>query len=130
MKNVKYYKDCVVKREDVTRCGPAGSETVNVVSVVRKHPDFDEVLLNSDPLFHEAVDGTADSKMKIKTHKETCDCGVMTEDWTCVDCKLVRYIGPNCGHVPQPTAVAASKHGGDPVCEKCEDARDLKNPWG
>ena len=63
MKNVKRYKDCVVKREDVTRCGPAGSETVNVVSVVRQHPNFSEVLLNSDSLFHEAVDGTAQNKI-------------------------------------------------------------------
>lgn len=65
----KTYKDCIVKRERVTSCGadwkermgagPAGEDRF-IVSVVRKHtnPDFDEVLLPSDPLFQEAVEAT------------------------------------------------------------------------
>ena len=60
MKNVKRYKDCVVTRETVTRCGPGGSETVIVASVTRNHPTFKEVLINDDPLFREAVDATKD----------------------------------------------------------------------
>lgn len=64
------YKDCIVTRKEVTRCGadwadrqaaglPAG-ETVTMVEVIRVHPNgMREVLINTDPLFREAVDATS-----------------------------------------------------------------------
>ena len=67
-KSVSKYKDCIVTREVVTSCGadweeriakglPAG-KTQEVVSVIRKHEGFNEVLINTDPLFKEAVEQT------------------------------------------------------------------------
>lgn len=68
-KSVRHYKDMVVTREEVTRVGADWQEQLaktgraghveTVVSVIRKHKDFDEVLINTDPLFREAVDATA-----------------------------------------------------------------------
>ena len=68
-KTIKHYKDMIVTREMVTRVGAdwenqlketgkAGHAEV-VVSVIRRHKDFDEVLTSTDPLFREAVDNTA-----------------------------------------------------------------------
>jgi hypothetical protein len=67
-KKVARYKDCVVTREEICAVGadwkermeqglPAG-EKQQVVSVIRKHEDFDEVLLPDDPLFQEAKKAT------------------------------------------------------------------------
>jgi hypothetical protein len=67
-KKVSEYKDCIVTREEVISCGadwkerlkkglPAG-EKRQVVSVVRKHKKFDEVLLPSSELYQEAKENT------------------------------------------------------------------------
>lgn len=65
MKEIKTYKDMTVTREEKVVCGadwrehPEG-EKVIVTTVTRHHknPDFDEVLINDDPLFKEAVEAT------------------------------------------------------------------------
>jgi len=68
-KSIKYYKNMIVTREEVTRVGAdwedrlkktgKAGHTEVVVSVIRKHKDFDEVLLKDDPLFKEAMEATA-----------------------------------------------------------------------
>lgn len=52
-----------------------------------------------------------------------CEAGRRVLDLVCAECGEVRYIGPECGHVAQPCAVAASAYGG-PLCEACEQLRD------
>ncbi len=67
----------------------------------------------------------------MKVYRAEChQCDAPTEDWTCADCGQVRYIGPNCGHVAQPTPVAASKWDGQPVCDACEARRDAAHRKG
>lgn len=66
--SVTNYKDRVVTRETVISCGAdwkerlkkglSAGEKRQVVSVMRKHSDFEEVLLTTDPLFIEAVKAT------------------------------------------------------------------------
>lgn len=72
MKIVKTYKDMEVTREEVVRTGADWKEQLAktgraghveiVVSVIRRHKDFDEVLLATDPLFKEAVAATKEGK--------------------------------------------------------------------
>jgi len=53
-----------------------------------------------------------------------CDiCGVAREERTCADCGETASV-IDCGHHVQPAEIAASKYGGDPVCEDCEPARE------
>jgi hypothetical protein len=69
-KEVKTYKDMIVTRETVTRCGADWKEqlsrtgraghTETVVSVIRKHKDFEEVLINTDSLFRKAMEATSE----------------------------------------------------------------------
>ncbi len=61
---------------------------------------------------------------KMKTIRANCDCGAVIEDVICVDCEAVRYIGPNCGHVEQPTAVAGDCMTGEPICDDCAGIRE------
>jgi len=63
---------------------------------------------------------------KMKEYQATCpqNCASEVNDWTCEICRQVRYIGPNCGHVAQPTAVAASKYGEQLTCSDCETRLD------
>jgi hypothetical protein len=66
----KQYKDYIVKREEVIVSGadwrehPEGEKQI-LVSVIRKRSGpngHDEVLLNDDPMFREAVDTTEDKE--------------------------------------------------------------------
>jgi len=61
---------------------------------------------------------------KMRTIRANCDCGAVIEDVICVDCEAVRYIGPNCGHVEQPTAVAGDCVTGEPICDDCAGIRE------
>jgi len=67
-KDIRRYKDMTVTREQRIECGADWQEQlkktgdaghhVNVVTVTRHHKDFDEVLINDNPLFKEAVEST------------------------------------------------------------------------
>ena len=66
--SIKVYKDMTVTREYKIECGADWREQlkktgdaghhVTTVTVTRHHKDFDEVLINDNPLFREAVDTT------------------------------------------------------------------------
>jgi len=68
MKTAKTFKDLEVVREEVTRVGADWEElfvktgkagqTETVVTVTRRHSNFEEVIMPYDPLFSEAVEAT------------------------------------------------------------------------
>jgi hypothetical protein len=45
------------------------------------------------------------------------ECGP-TVDWICELCARVRYIGPVCGHHPEPVPVSRDERG-ELICESC-----------
>jgi hypothetical protein len=56
-------------------------------------------------------------------HDTDCaDCGARAVPLACADCGATGIV-TDCGHRAQPRPIAGSAHGGDPVCEGCEDAR-------
>ena len=66
---------------------------------------------------------------EVEIIRETCeDCDAPIEDLTCVDCGMVRYIGPRCGHVATPAPVDASEFDDhEAVCEACEEKRRARH---